>query len=195
MAESSKTPWVFIAAVAMTLIASAYRSAWSSHEDPRRVLTANEIEANEKYALTMRALRTPSCEDRLMELARAHPDWSAEKGSQWVGEDYNENKCTIDGKLHDGTDLAAVLKEVLPSSSQSSTSPSQPPKTKARSHRELAVGSTWDEALPKLNRLGPRQQLIALDSDTFIDVRAGRRYTFHRPSAPAEGPYRITSIR
>lgn len=59
-----------------------------------------------------------------------------------------------------------------------------------------SVGDTWDEALPKLNALGPREELIRLDEDTFIEVRdGGRQFTFKRPAEPDGGPYRITSIR
>jgi hypothetical protein len=57
------------------------------------------------------------------------------------------------------------------------------------------IGDTWDEALPKLDALGARQDLIRIDGDTFIDVRAGHRFTFHRPPEPELGPYRVTAAR
>jgi protein TonB len=56
------------------------------------------------------------------------------------------------------------------------------------------VGDTWDDALPKLNALGRRDDLIRLTADSFADVRAGHRFIFARPSAPELGPYRIIQI-
>jgi hypothetical protein len=48
---------------------------------------------------------------------------------------------------------------------------------------------------PKLDSLGPREDPIRLGPDEFVEVRAGRRFTFKRSSEPDLGPYRITSIQ
>jgi hypothetical protein len=72
---------------------------------------------------------------------------------------------------------------------------SQPAAPELQSFKGLSVGDTWDDALPKLNAIGPREDLIRLDPDAWVDVRGGRRFTFRRPSEPDLGPYRIVSIR
>jgi hypothetical protein len=66
------------------------------------------------------------------------------------------------------------------------------------------IGDTWDEALPKLQALGPRDNVLRPDNQTQVDIRAGQRFTFkwqkttRTPTTPvakaAGGEYRLVSI-
>jgi TonB family protein len=211
---------VFLIAVVLTGLTSLYHWGWPDPEPPRPVLSDDEILANHEHYLYMKALQTPTCLKRMEELAREHPNWSAEKGIQWVTEDYDENKCTISGKLKDGTDLTEVIarNEAKSTRPQAVESPlpiqrgrvtpapvKVPTSVDAESIRvrgtPIRLGDTADEVFQTLKPADSKKKDVGSDPRhpgsllvTHHYEVEGKRFSLTFSRKPDPGPYRLIRI-